>query len=1284
VGYWRFSGTDPIPSFSTIATNLGSFGAPENGVYGGDLAGRGATGAVAGDTATSFDGVTEFVDVPYLAALNPTNAFSVEGWLAPGLVSTNIPGGLACAVACGDFSNPRGGWLIYEAATGWNLRMYYKNGLATSVNIIGLTNLTAGTYYHVAATWDGTTAMIYVNGVFLNSANPATTPKYVPGQAGDFTVGVRSDRGIPWKGTADEVAFYTNTLSASQIAAHYAAATTNAAGYAAQILADHPVLYYRLDEIALPRTANSGSLGSSKNGILIYPATSDVAGPESPTFPGFESTNVGLSFSGAAGSKGTGGYVSIPSLNLNTNAVTITCWVNPTGSQAGSAGVVMHRARVGSPTLGTSAGLIFDQGGGLNLSYNWDGDNATYSWASGVGINASAWNFVALIIQPDKAILFAPGSDPFPATNLHTHAVLPFEGTTYVGTDAAANGFNGAIDEVAIFNRSLSVGETYSQYSAAVGTNPPAVFFDPQAPPSALYAGDSLMLFVDAGGTPNIGYQWRKGGGAIGVSTSSYTIPVLATSDTGSYDVVITNAYGSVTSAVASVTVAGMVTPVIAQDILATNRSLYLGGSIKLKIAASGGGLTYQWTKNGTVIPGETNPALTIAGLVATNAGNYACTVTNTAGSTNSATAFISIAAPGAGTYEAVVSADSPLSWYRLDDAPGSTLMLDAMGNNDGFWTNSGSPVTLGSTGALTNNSNKAATFNAANQSWGEIPLPPPTTTGDFTFELWVRTSDLTTDFCPLSTFRPKYGFWFEKDTGGNWRGRDGYGEEDGNSSRQALIGSVTAGQWTYLAAEFSSSTGHRVFINGRWDGNSYIDFCRNRNTPMRIGALDPLALSGLQTFFTGDIDEVAIYNTALTTNQVLNHYLTGIYSSVSPPLFKVQPQPQTVPIGSTATFPTLIEGSPTIGQQWFKNGVAISNATNMTLTIPNATYSDAIGASYRCVATNGVGSVTSIVATLTVLPQPTFAYVTNNLVLHMKFDGDYTDSSGHGHNGTPVGSPSFAAGVVGSGSLHYSTTTSGGNGHGGTVTDSNYVTLGVFSTNSDLWFSNNVSFSVAYWVRTTTNGYSSGDLPIFSSSVGSFHDGATAFVGLDFAPTYNSSTAGGWSWSLADGATAVGVYGPANSINTSNWHHLVHTFDRAAGQATTYLDGLAVSTAGISILNNIDSGNPFNIGQDPTGAYNETGEYFVDDLAVWRRILTPTEAYAIYYAGITYGRSFDTTAPITMILVKIGSDYWIVWQAATLYQADNVAGPYTIVPGATAPYYKIPLGGPMKYYRVR
>jgi predicted secreted protein len=66
----------------------------------------------------------------------------------------------------------------------------------------------------------------------------------------------------------------------------------------------------------------------------------------------------------------------------------------------------------------------------------------------------------------------------------------------------------------------------------------------------------SVTFTVVATGNPTPGYQWRKGGGAIpGANAASYSIASVIAGDAGSYDVVVTNSQGTVTSNPATLTV---------------------------------------------------------------------------------------------------------------------------------------------------------------------------------------------------------------------------------------------------------------------------------------------------------------------------------------------------------------------------------------------------------------------------------------------------------------------------------------------------------------------------------------------------------------------------------------------------------------------------------------------------------------------------------------------------------------------------------------------------------
>jgi hypothetical protein len=81
---------------------------------------------------------------------------------------------------------------------------------------------------------------------------------------------------------------------------------------------------------------------------------------------------------------------------------------------------------------------------------------------------------------------------------------------------------------------------------------------------------------------------------------------------------------------------------------------------------------------------------------------------------------------------------------------------------------------------------------------------------------------------------------------------------------------------------------------------------------------------------------------------------------------------------GGVATFTVVATGTAPLAYQWRTNGIAITGATNSTLTLASVT-SDHAG-NYSVVITNNVGSVTSSVAMLTILMRPTITGQPANL----------------------------------------------------------------------------------------------------------------------------------------------------------------------------------------------------------------------------------------------------------------------------------------------------------------
>jgi len=112
---------------------------------------------------------------------------------------------------------------------------------------------------------------------------------------------------------------------------------------------------------------------------------------------------------------------------------------------------------------------------------------------------------------------------------------------------------------------------------------------------------------------------------------------------------------------------------------------------------------------------------------------------------------------------------------------------------------------------------------------------------------------------------------------------------------------------------------------------------------------------------FGGRIDEVSLYNHALTAEEIQSLYDAGAAGKCVPlvaPIILVQPQSQTVNAGDTATFSVTAEGLLPLYYQWLFNSNALTGATLTTLTLTNIQPDQ--GGWYSVVVSNAAGVAVS------------------------------------------------------------------------------------------------------------------------------------------------------------------------------------------------------------------------------------------------------------------------------------------------------------------------------------
>ncbi|MFA6545189.1 MAG: immunoglobulin domain-containing protein [Limisphaerales bacterium] len=198
-------------------------------------------------------------------------------------------------------------------------------------------------------------------------------------------------------------------------------------------------------------------------------------------------------------------------------------------------------------------------------------------------------------------------------------------------------------------------------------------------------------------------YQWRRYGINIpGANTSTLslsntlTLTNVQTNNTGNYTVVIGNAFGTVTSDVATLEV--LTPPVITTQPLGSTN--LVGDPLSFTVEATGStNLFYQWRFNGTNVGDALTNTFTIDSVSVTNAGNYSVIISNLAGVIISSNALLIVhSAPvitsppaarvvnaaGSVSFSVTVLGDTPLTYQwqlngtNLAGANGTTYVLGA------------------------------------------------------------------------------------------------------------------------------------------------------------------------------------------------------------------------------------------------------------------------------------------------------------------------------------------------------------------------------------------------------------------------------------------------------------------------------------------------------------------------------------------------------------------------------------------------------------------------------
>ena len=104
--------------------------------------------------------------------------------------------------------------------------------------------VSANEWFHVAASWDGTTSKIYINGIERNSWTPSQPPTYTISDWLSFRIGRRGDSSTSsfFNGMLSNIAFWNSNLTPAQVTTLY-----NNGSPAADISYLSPISWWKLN-----------------------------------------------------------------------------------------------------------------------------------------------------------------------------------------------------------------------------------------------------------------------------------------------------------------------------------------------------------------------------------------------------------------------------------------------------------------------------------------------------------------------------------------------------------------------------------------------------------------------------------------------------------------------------------------------------------------------------------------------------------------------------------------------------------------------------------------------------------------------------------------------------------------------------------------------------------------------------------------------------------------------------------------------------------------------------
>jgi hypothetical protein len=179
-----------------------------SGTLNGTTFAAGTTAAKLG-TGLSLNGTNTYVSVPNHSTLQLRKALSISGWIY--LSELGATHDVDIVLRKGDAAPAAYQLCIQDG----KVTMHLNETDGTTAGTFGTTTLLTGKWYHVAATWDGTTSLVYLDG--YADSSPRTVSGTLPLDTRSLYMGGRIDGTDLVTGKLDDVRLYNYALTAAEV-----------------------------------------------------------------------------------------------------------------------------------------------------------------------------------------------------------------------------------------------------------------------------------------------------------------------------------------------------------------------------------------------------------------------------------------------------------------------------------------------------------------------------------------------------------------------------------------------------------------------------------------------------------------------------------------------------------------------------------------------------------------------------------------------------------------------------------------------------------------------------------------------------------------------------------------------------------------------------------------------------------------------------------------------------------------------------------------------------------